>query len=159
MGVPSDGKSGEAGTMFGLAYISYVMMTMQDSVEASIRANKTECIETVAEDDIDLLSRLISAECGSDWCDDRMLYLTGAVVLNRVKSERFPDTIYDVIYQDGQYAVVANGSIEKKPVERAVRIAEELLTGYDVPSDVLFQAEFSQGEVYEIVQNMFFCRG
>jgi hypothetical protein len=88
-----------------------------------------------------------------------MLYGVGSVVLNRVASEYFPDTMYEVIYQKGQYACTWDGNIEKEPNERAYKIAEDLLrNGSVLPANVIFQAEFKQGDgVYSKVQNMYFC--
>lgn len=49
--------------------------------------------------------------------------------------------------------------VQPQATERCWRIAEELLiSGYDIPSNVLYQAEFKQGSgVYKKVQNMYFC--
>lgn len=111
--------------------------------------------------DLDLMARIINAECGAAWCEDEMLYYTGSVVLNRVDDDRFPDTIEDVIYQPGQYSPTWSGSINNKPSDRCIEIAKDLLdNGSMLPSDVVFQANFTQGtEVYAKVQTMYFCRG
>lgn len=118
------------------------------------------CTKTVNEEELSLLAHLLMGECGASYTDDEMLYLTGAVVLNRVQSEYFPNTIKEVIYQKGQYqcVVLKNSGFYKEPTERCWEIAEELLIrGYDIPENVLFQAEFRQGKVYKKVQNMYFC--
>ena len=118
------------------------------------------CTKTVNEEELSLLAHLLMGECGASYTDDEMLYLTGAVVLNRVQSEHFPNTIKEVIYQKGQYQCVTleNSGFYKEPTERCWEIAEELLIrGYDIPENVLFQAEFRQGKVYKKVQNMYFC--
>lgn len=113
-----------------------------------------------SESDLSLLAHLIYAECGSSWCSDKMLYYAGSVVLNRVKSNKFPNSIHDVIYAHGQYAPTWNGAINKTPDERAWRIAKDLLVnGSVLPENVVFQAEFTQGSgVYEKVQNEYFCK-
>ena len=110
-------------------------------------------------DELDLLARLIMAEAGSDWCKDDMLAYVGSVVLNRMASDKYPDTMYKVIYQPGQYACVNNGHINKEPTERCWEIAEDLLVnGSVLPENVVYQAEFRQGKgVYCTVQNMYFC--
>ena len=109
--------------------------------------------------DLYILAHLLFAESGSDWCEDKMIYYTGSVVLNRVNSDLFPNTIKDVVFQQGQYACTWDGNYYKEPTERCWRIAEELLnTGSVLPSDVVFQAQFVQGSgVYEQVQNMYYC--
>ena len=122
-------------------------------------ATTTETTEAINEEDLELLAHLIFAESGSDWIEDETLYYVGSVVLNRVNSDLFPDTIYDVIYQRGQYACTWDGNIEKTPTERCYVIAEDLLrNGSVLPEEVVFQAEFTQGSgVYAYQDNLYFC--
>lgn len=127
----------------------------------NIEVTKTvELVEdTISEEDIDLLARLLFAEAGSNWIADETIYYVGSVVLNRVDSDLFPDTLYDVIYQDGQYSCTWSGAIYNEPTDRCYRIAEDLLrNGSILPEDVLFQAEFTQGSgVYDYQDNLYFC--
>lgn len=129
-----------------------------ETVEAT---GSVEIIEEdpISEEDIDLLARLLYAEAGSDWIEDKTIYWVGSVVLNRVNSEHYPDTLYDVIYQEGQYSCTWLGGIYNEPTERCYRIAEDLLrNGSILPEDVLYQAEFKQGsEVYDESDNLYFC--
>lgn len=115
--------------------------------------------EPINEEELELLAHVIFAEAGSDWCADEMLYGVGSVVLNRMASDHFPDTMYEVIYQEGQYACTWDGNIEKEPNERAYRIAEDLLrNGPTMPPNVVFQAQFEQGDgTYCSIQTMYFC--
>lgn len=126
-------------------------------------------VPDISEDDIDLLARLITAEQGyaqnydneSEY--ERRLYLTGSVVINRIKSEDFPNTLQEVIYQHNgehyQYQCVKNGHIERDYDEIAWEVAEELLVyGTNIPENVVFQAEFEQGDdVYEQIGRTYFC--
>lgn len=115
--------------------------------------------KTYTDEELSLLAHLINAEAGADWCDYEMKWYTGCVVLNRVKSDKFPNTIEEVIYQDGQYACIDNGHIEKEPTEEIWKIAEDLLeNGSTIPESIVYQAEFEQGSgVWKKVQNMYFC--
>ena len=118
-------------------------------------------VETLSytEEELELLAHLIFAEAGSDWCSDKMQQYTGSVVLNRVNSSYFPNTLKDVIYQPGQYSVVKSGAINKTPNQRAYDVAKFLLENSSVlPSNVIFQSQHIQGDgIYEKVQNMYFC--
>lgn len=116
-------------------------------------------VETVNETDVEMLAHLLNGEAGADWCSDEMVYYVGSVVLNRVNSDRFPDTLEEVIFQKGQYACTWDGNYDKTPSERCYKIAEDLLiNGSVLPSNVVFQAEFEQGSgIYKKVQNMYFC--
>ena len=116
-------------------------------------------IDSVSYEDIDLLAHLIYAEAGSSWIKDETIFYVGSVVLNRVNSKYYPNTLYEVIYQEGQYECTWNGHIEKVPDERCYEIAEELLRyGSVLPENVLYQAQFEQGSgVYSYQDNLYFC--
>lgn len=117
--------------------------------------------DDVSWEDIYLLASLIHAEVGSV-PDDECLYACGSVVLNRMASEEFPDTLEGVIYQSEptvQYACTIDGNLDKEPDDRCLEIAEELLhTKSRLPEDVVYQAEFEQGSgVYKRFENVVFC--
>ena len=98
------------------------------------------------EDDLDLLSRLIYAEVGCSWIPDWVQRMTGSVVLNRVASAYYPNTIREVIYQPGQYSPTWDGSIEKKPDARTVANAKYLLEhGSICPANVVGQNSIVTG--------------
>ena len=118
----------------------------------------------LTEDDIELLARLITAEVGYatnyDPLDyEQMCYLTGSVVINRINSSKFPNTLKDVIYQSGQYQCVDNGHISREYDDVAWEVAEELLVyGTTIDESVVFQSEFQQGSgIYLKIGNQYFC--
>lgn len=95
------------------------------------------------------LSRIIEAESGPEW-PDWALMAVGEVVMNRVNSEEFPDTIHDVLYQlePVQYEPVwRNSWAEIRPEEKTVRIALDLIHGERILDDptIVFQSLFEQG--------------
>ena len=99
-------------------------------------------------EDLYLLSKIIYAEAGSEWLSDEWKMCVGEVVLNRVASSEFPDTIPDVLFQRGQYySRNSTYFANLKPSERCVNIALELLMGerYMYDPSVVFQANFRQG--------------
>ena len=55
----------------------------------------------------------------------------GAVILNRVKSSKFPNSIAGVIYQPGAFDAVSDGQIDLGPNEAALRAARDAMNGYD----------------------------
>ena len=57
----------------------------------------------------------------------------GAVILNRVKSSKFPNTIAGVIYQSGAFTAVADGQINVPidPNSTVVKAAQDALNGWD----------------------------
>ena len=64
------------------------------------------------DEELKLLACLVHAEAGNQSYEGKLAVAN--VVLNRVKSGKFPDTIKDVIYQPGQFTVVKNGALSKQ---------------------------------------------
>ena len=55
----------------------------------------------------------------------------GAVIMNRVKSSSFPNTISGVIYQSGAFTAVADGQINLEPDQTAYNAAKDAMNGWD----------------------------
>ena len=91
------------------------------------------------EDAVYWLSRIISAESKGESLLGQIA--VGSVVMNRVKSTAFPNTIWGVIF-DRQYGVqfspVANGTIYDAPSYNSVLAAKICLEGYRVSEDILY---------------------
>lgn len=131
-----------------------------------------EPAETGVGGDLDLLALVIYQEAGGDMCSDETRQMVGEVALNRVADKRYPNTLYGVLTQLGQYGRLhwtgiqwperAANPGEKHAVERAYRIAEELLIDKVerlLPEDVIYQAEFQQGtEIVAEADGFYFCR-
>ena len=155
------------GFLIGVILTSFIWFLVSNGIvkaeqtvtEPVVVAGPTVVETGVNQNDLEILAHLIGGEAGADWCDDTMLYYVGSVVLNRVKSPDFPNTIEDVVFQKGQYACTWDGNYYREPSERCYRIAEQLLKhGSVLPGEVVFQAQFEQGSgVCEKVQNMYFC--
>lgn len=112
--------------------------------EASVMlpdTKETQDTHPYTDEDILLLARVINAEMGADWVPDEVQRMVGSVVLNRVASDKFPDSIYDVVYQEGQYACAWNGSLDKEVTEKVWSNAVYLLEhGNILLADVLYQS-------------------
>lgn len=111
-----------------------------------------------AADMVEMLACGIYNEAGGDECSDETRRYVGDVMLNRVDDDRFPDTLEKVLTAPLQYGRFATTGIvwperaknpgEKHAVERAYRIAEELLSGQHSElygQGYVWQAEFEQG--------------
>ena len=61
--------------------------------------------------EMELLAQLVEAEAGNQPFEGKCLVVD--VILNRVESPDFPDTIEEVIFQKGQFSVTTNGAFEK----------------------------------------------
>ena len=72
-------------------------------------APQTEPSIDVSADDLNLLAAIIYCEAGNQSREGKVA--VGAVVMNRVASSLFPNTIYDVIYQSGQFTPASSGAL------------------------------------------------
>ena len=88
------------------------------------------------EDVVYWLSHIINAESGNQPLDGKIA--VGNVVLNRVASSRFPNTVYEVIFQRGQFTPVSNGSINLTPNEQSVIAAKLCLDGANTVGNALY---------------------
>ena len=86
--------------------------------------------------DVQLLARLIYAEARGEPYKGQVA--VGAVVLNRVKSSSFPNTISAVIYQPYAFTCVNDGQINLTPNDQAYREAKEAMNGYDPSYGALY---------------------
>lgn len=80
---------------------------------------------TVAQWEKDLLARLVEAEAKGEPYAGKVAVAT--VVLNRVDSPLFPNSIYDVIYEKGQFTPVTNGQINQPASNESKKAVEEAL--------------------------------
>ena len=79
--------------------------------------------------DTNLLARLIYGEARGEPYTGQVA--VGAVVLNRVRSSKFPNTIAGVIYQRGAFDVVSDGQINMAPNSTAIKAAKDAINGWD----------------------------
>lgn len=103
--------------------------------------------DEIFEEYFSLMARIVNAEAGS--CSAFEQYLVMNVIENRIESHKYPNTLYGVIYDTGQYAPVENGSINKKPSASVLQNVETYLRGNvqtEMPGNVLYQAQFKQGD-------------
>lgn len=82
-----------------------------------------------SESEIYLLARLVHGEARGEPYIGKVA--VAAVVLNRVKSAAFPNTISGVIYQPGAFDCVADGQINLTPDSDSIRAARDAMNGWD----------------------------
>ena len=99
-------------------------------------------------DELYELSKVITSEAGSSWIPINWKMMVGEVVLNRVASVEFPNTITEVIHQRGQYSGANSQRFENLvPFEDCVEAASRLLNGERLINNisVVFQSNHRQG--------------
>ena len=105
-------------------------------------------------DEVYWLSRIISAEAKGEPMKGQIA--VGNVVLNRVKSSSYPNTIYGVIFDrkhGTQFSPVSFGTIYQKPTASAEIAAKICLEGYSLSEDILFFLNPRASTNFWIVKN------
>lgn len=78
---------------------------------------------------VNLLARVVYGEARGEPYTGQVA--VAAVVLNRVKSSKFPNSISGVVYQNGAFDAVADGQINMTPDATAKKAAQDALNGWD----------------------------
>lgn len=88
--------------------------------------------------DLQLMARAINGEARGEPYEGQVA--VGAVILNRVKSSKFPNTIAGVIYQSGAFTAVADGQINVAISEGStvVKAAQDAMNGWDPTGGAIY---------------------
>ena len=81
------------------------------------------------ESELSILARLVSGEARGEPYIGQVA--VAAVVLNRVRSDDFPDTVSAVIFQPGAFDAVWDGQFDMPPTDSALRAARDAMNGWD----------------------------
>lgn len=97
----------------------------------------------LSKEDYEALLKIVQAEAGSEDAEGKML--VAGVVLNRVKSDKFPDTVVQVVMQQKegvyQFSPVANGSYNRvKVTQETIDAVDRVLSGEDITQGALYFA-------------------
>lgn len=107
--------------------------------EAAMKAEKEKAAHStsVNQDDYQVLLKIVQAEAGI--CDDKGKILVANVIINRVKSGKFPDTVKGVVYEPSQFSPVSNGSINSvKVTDDTKQCVDRALAGEDYSDGALY---------------------
>ena len=96
-----------------------------------------------------LLASIIFCEAGNQPYEGQVA--VGAVVMNRVRSDAFPDTVREVIYQKGQFTPAGSGWLDRVVAsegytDSALQAAKDALAGANPIGDCLYFDQGSQGK-------------
>lgn len=128
-GLTADGVVGKA---------TYKALGMNDSYNALVGSSTTQTGGTngYSSSEVYLLAKTIYAEGRGEPYTGQVAI--GAVVLNRVRSGSFPNTISGVVYQKHAFTAVTDGQINLTPNETAMRAARDAINGWDPTGGALY---------------------
>lgn len=123
-----------------LIYVGQTIKTSKNETNigknTEVKVNINKSTDNVTDTNIDLLARLIRAEAQGESYSGKVA--VGEVVINRVNSSEFPDSIRSVIYQPGQFSPVTNGSINVPADSDSLKAAHEALKAGSSVGDALY---------------------
>ena len=113
-----------------IAILFAISTIMESKAKAASNSNSTS--------DVQLLARAINGEARGEPYEGQVA--VGAVILNRVKSSKFPNTIAGVIYEPGAFTAVSDGQINVAISESStvVKAARDALNGWDPSGGALY---------------------
>lgn len=114
--------------------LTLITLIVTFTVISIITAKNVKASNSGNTSDIQLLARAINGEARGEPYEGQVAI--GAVILNRVKDSRFPNTIAGVIYQSGAFTAVTDGQINEPISEGStvVKAARDAMNGWD-PTD------------------------
>ncbi|GAB6100772.1 hypothetical protein JCM16358_26510 [Halanaerocella petrolearia] len=123
----------------GLALTGILILTVNwltDDAESKNREGQIISEDDYNQDKIYWLAKAVNGEARGE--PYRGQVAVAAVILNRVVSSEFPNTIYSVIHQKKQFSSVQDGQINLKPTVSAYKAAKEALNGKDPSQGALY---------------------
>ena len=113
---------------FSIMVFSLVLVNIDEVAKQRARA-EVGSVASTSNSDLYLLAKLVYSEARGESYTGQVA--VAAVVLNRVKSASFPNTIAGVIYQPYAFTAVDDGQINLTPNSTAYKAAQDALNGWD----------------------------
>lgn len=130
-GLPIDGVVGAK------TKAAIVKATMYDKPGTSGNNNSATTVPNgYSQNDIQLMSNAVYGESRGEEYTGQVA--VAAVILNRVQSESFPNTIAGVIYEPGAFTAVADGQINLTPNATAKKAVLDAINGWDPSGEALY---------------------
>lgn len=143
-----------------LLWLWYQPIMCHAEEQEKILVYTSDSFETITFEEFDMISQIIMAEAeGEDW--EAQWYIA-CVILNRVESNLFPDSIEEVIFQEKQFSCVWNGRYDRViPNDSCMEALQYALDTERIPNDVYYftsNGYLDNTEPYMQVDDMYFSR-
>lgn len=128
--------------------------------QEKISVYTSEAFDKITPDEFDMISQVVMAEAeGEDW--EAQWYIA-CVILNRVESDLFPDSIEEVIFQEKQFSCVWDGRYDRvDPNDSCMEAVQYALDEERIPSDIYYFTSdgfLPDTKPYVQVDDMYFSR-
>ena len=127
-------------------------------IEGMVPVYGREGIDYISLDDFELMGKTVFAEAKTEAFEGQVA--VAEVILNRVESENFPDTVEEVIKQDGAFSTWGNGSVEAAPLDdECLEAVQDAVNERIFPDSVVYFREghfHSFGTPYTVIGHHYF---
>lgn len=121
---------------YGLTADGIVGARTEKALKITLTGKSSRSKNNVSSANLDLLAKCVYAEARGEPYTGQVAI--AAVVLNRVKSSSFPNTVSGVIYQKNAFTCVSDGQINLTPNASAYSAAKDALNGWDPTNGCLY---------------------
>ncbi len=127
-------------------------------IEGMVPVYGREGIDYISLDDFELMAKTVFAEAKTEDFEGQVA--VAEVILNRVESENFPDTVEEVIKQRGAFSSWGNGSVEAAPLDdECLEAVQDAVNERIFPDSVVYFREgrfHSFGTPYTVIGHHYF---
>lgn len=120
---------------YGLTVDGIVGKNTEKAMKITLTSS-TSSSSSLTSSELNLLARTVYAEARGEPYAGQVA--VAAVVLNRIKSSKFPNTVSGVVYQKGAFTAVSDGQINLTPNSTAYKAANDALNGWDPTNGCLY---------------------
>ena len=117
-------------------YITIIIAIIAIGIYKCEKIENISYASTYSKNDIELMARAVNGEARGEPYEGQVA--VAAVILNRVKSSSFPNTIAGVIYQSGAFDAVSDGQINLTPDDESIRAAKDAMAGWDPSGGAIY---------------------
>lgn len=141
-------------------YLCHQPLMCHAEEQEKILVYTSDSFEEITVEEFDMISKVIMAEAeGEAW---EAQWFIACVILNRVESDLFPDTIEEVIFQENQFSCVWNGRYDRViPNDSCMEALQYALDTERIQEDVYYftsNGYLSGTEPYGKIDDMYFSR-
>jgi N-acetylmuramoyl-L-alanine amidase len=115
---------------------TYQALGMNDSYNVLVNQGQNSSSSGYTSSDLYLIAKTIYAEGRGEPYTGQVAI--GAVILNRVKSSAFPNTVSGVVYQKNAFTAVSDGQINLSPDDTAMKAAQDAINGWDPTGGAIY---------------------
>ena len=118
--------------------ITVLLLIILISFISNDEVNKSYAASSSSTSDLQLMARAINGEARGEPYEGQVA--VGAVILNRVKSSSFPNTIAGVIYEPGAFTAVSDGQINVPIAQNSTvyKAAQDAMNGWDPTGGAIY---------------------